>query len=128
MHLTVLKTTHAYKKMKPFSAVVSIIVQHHTDCNDSNVFYNMFHIYNGVFPLKGSDTETQNNVNGRAWGVILGIAVTVGVVGLIIYVMQKRKQHRNFSHSKLVEEGHPDPGKSKPDALSKLNALEPKQD
>lgn len=88
----------------------------------------MFHIYNGVFSLKGSDTGTQNNVNSKAWGVILGIAVTVGVVGLIIYVMQKRKQHRNFSHSKLVEEAHPDPGKRRPDTLSKLYALGPRQD
>ncbi|XP_041917405.1 mucin-15 isoform X2 [Alosa sapidissima] len=58
---------------------------------------------------QGVDSGTQSTNNGRAWGVILGLAVTVGIVGLVMYVLLKRKERLNFSHSKLVEEAPADP-------------------
>lgn len=75
-----------------------------------------------VFSFKGLDSgSTQNNKNGtRAWGAILGTALVVGFVGLIIYVLLKRKGHREFSHTKLVEETSSDPGKSRSDTFNKL--------
>ncbi|XP_076143381.1 uncharacterized protein LOC143125631 isoform X2 [Alosa pseudoharengus] len=58
---------------------------------------------------QGVKSGTQSTNNGRAWGVILGLAVTVGIVGLVMYVLLKRRERRNFSHSKLVEEAPADP-------------------
>ncbi|XP_063045181.1 mucin-15 [Engraulis encrasicolus] len=58
---------------------------------------------------RGLSSETENTKNNKAWGAVLGIAVAVGFVGLVVYVLLKRRGRRNFSHSKLVEDGHPDP-------------------
>ncbi|XP_062404590.1 mucin-15 [Sardina pilchardus] len=58
---------------------------------------------------QGVDSGTQSTNNGKAWGVILGLAVAVGIVGLVMYVLLKRRERRNFSHSKLVEEAPGDP-------------------
>ncbi|XP_061889033.1 mucin-15 [Entelurus aequoreus] len=39
----------------------------------------------------------------EAWGAVLGTAVVVSVVGLVAYVVLKRKHQKGFSHRKLVE-------------------------
>lgn len=58
--------------------------------------------------------EEDASRSGRrgAWGAVLGTAVAVAVVGLVAYVILKRKHQKGFSHSKLVEEHPSDPGVS----------------
>lgn len=40
----------------------------------------------------------------EAWGAILGTAVAVAFVGLVAWIILKKKQQKGFSHRKLVEE------------------------
>lgn len=55
-----------------------------------------------------SDIEQQSK--SQAWGAILGIGVGVAIVGLVIYIIVKRRNYRDFSHRKLVEEMPSEPG------------------
>ncbi|XP_023248878.1 mucin-15 [Seriola lalandi dorsalis] len=50
----------------------------------------------------------RSNRNG-AWGAVLGTAVAVAIVGLVAYVILKKKHQKAFSHRKLVEEYPSDP-------------------
>ncbi|XP_071345683.1 mucin-15 [Trachinotus anak] len=50
----------------------------------------------------GSDPHQSNRK--VAWGAVLGIAVAVVIVGLVAYIIMKKKQQNSFSHRKLVEE------------------------
>nr|XP_040023729.1 mucin-15 [Gasterosteus aculeatus aculeatus]XP_040023733.1 mucin-15 [Gasterosteus aculeatus aculeatus] len=66
----------------------------------------------GVDVPSGSSSEREDaSRSGRrgAWGAVLGTAVAVAVVGLVAYVILKRKHQKGFSHSKLVEEHPSDP-------------------
>ncbi|KAI1890156.1 hypothetical protein AGOR_G00170770 [Albula goreensis] len=47
--------------------------------------------------------------NGKAWGAIIGIALAVGFVGFVIYLLLKRTNRREFMHRKLVEDMPSDP-------------------
>nr|XP_020464438.1 mucin-15 [Monopterus albus] len=63
----------------------------------------------------GSDSErdlpSEPHKNKRvvAWGVILGTMVVVACVGLVAYVILKKRHQKLFSHRKLVEEYPSDP-------------------
>ncbi|XP_056317667.1 mucin-15 [Danio aesculapii] len=54
-------------------------------------------------------TEVSKNKNGQAWAVVLILGVIVGVIALGAFIFLNRKNRRDFSHSKLVEETSPDP-------------------
>ncbi|KAL2089026.1 hypothetical protein ACEWY4_015925 [Coilia grayii] len=58
---------------------------------------------------RGLSSGSEHKKNGKAWGAILGTALAVGFVGVVIYVLLKRRAHREFSHTKLVEEANSDP-------------------
>ncbi|XP_061743319.1 mucin-15 [Nerophis ophidion] len=55
----------------------------------------------------GSSSErgfaSETSKRREAWGAVLGTAVVVSVVGLVAYVVLKRKHQNGFSHRKLVE-------------------------
>ncbi|XP_048886529.1 serine-rich adhesin for platelets-like isoform X2 [Brienomyrus brachyistius] len=48
-------------------------------------------------------SNTRNN-NATAWAIVIGTAMAVGVVSLIVYILKKRRDHRDFNHRKLVED------------------------
>lgn len=58
---------------------------------------------------RGVSSDFKQNAKSQAWGAIVGIGVAVGFVALVVYVIMKRKSHRDFSHRKLVEDMRPDP-------------------
>ncbi|XP_023695558.2 uncharacterized protein [Paramormyrops kingsleyae] len=49
----------------------------------------------------GSNTR---NSNSTAWAIVIGTALAVGVVSLIVYILKRRRVHRDFNHRKLVED------------------------
>ncbi|XP_078121584.1 uncharacterized protein LOC144527421 [Sander vitreus] len=53
---------------------------------------------------RGLATETNKSKRNEAWGAVLGTAVAVAIVGLVAYIILKKKQQKGFSHTKLVEE------------------------
>ncbi|XP_037103492.1 mucin-15 [Syngnathus acus] len=52
----------------------------------------------------GWPSETSRNKRNEAWGAILGTAVVVSLVGLVAYIILKKRHIKGFSHRKLVEE------------------------
>lgn len=56
--------------------------------------------------LASDPEESRRNVQ---WGAVLGTAAVVAVVGLVAYIIMKKKHQKAFSHQKLVEEYHADP-------------------
>lgn len=52
----------------------------------------------------------QQHGNNQAWGAVLGIGVAVAIVALVVYIIVKRRNYRDFSHRKLVEDMPPEPG------------------
>ncbi|KAK5874330.1 hypothetical protein PBY51_019285 [Eleginops maclovinus] len=58
---------------------------------------------------RGLVTDTQAVKRSGAWGIVLGTGVAVAVVGLVAYIILKKKQQKGFSHRKLVEEFPSDP-------------------
>lgn len=58
---------------------------------------------------RGLASDSQSNQRKGAWGAILGTAVAVACVGLVVYIILKKKHHKAFSHRKLVEEFPSDP-------------------
>lgn len=77
-----------------------------------------------VFTGSSSDTVTDvaKNKNGKAWAVVLILGVIVGVVALGAFIFLNRRNRRDFSHSKLVEETSPDPGNKR--SWHPLNIIE----
>ncbi|CAI5644749.1 unnamed protein product [Oreochromis niloticus] len=53
---------------------------------------------------EGFATDPQISKRRDAWGAVLGTAVVVAFVGLVAFVILKKKQQKAFSHRKLVEE------------------------
>ncbi|KAM9422602.1 uncharacterized protein ACWYII_020304 [Salvelinus alpinus] len=51
----------------------------------------------------------QNKKRSEAWGAILGTGVAVCFVAMVVYVIQRRRGRRDFTHRKLVEEFPSDP-------------------
>ncbi|XP_032372912.1 mucin-15 isoform X1 [Etheostoma spectabile] len=58
---------------------------------------------------RGLAKESNTSKRNQAWGAVLGTAVAVAIVGLVAYVILKKKHQKGFSHSKLVEEYPSDP-------------------
>ncbi|XP_077374956.1 uncharacterized protein LOC144017367 [Festucalex cinctus] len=58
---------------------------------------------------RGLSSETSNSRRNEAWGAVLGTAVVVSIVGLVAYIILKRRHVKGFSHRKLVEEFPSDP-------------------
>ncbi|XP_066514021.1 mucin-15-like isoform X1 [Hoplias malabaricus] len=58
---------------------------------------------------EGVGSDIKQKANNQPLGVVLGIAVAVGFVAVVAYVIMKQRNHRDFSHRKLVEDVPPDP-------------------
>ncbi|XP_026992738.1 mucin-15 [Tachysurus fulvidraco] len=54
-----------------------------------------------------ADNEQQSKT--QAWGAILGIGVAVAIVAMVIFIIVKRRNYREFSHRKLEEDSPPEP-------------------
>lgn len=64
----------------------------------------MYNYFAGLSP----DIQQQTKI--QAWGAILGIGVGVAIIALVILIIVKRRNYRDFSHRKLVEDMPSDPG------------------
>ncbi|XP_022053970.2 mucin-15 [Acanthochromis polyacanthus] len=58
---------------------------------------------------RGVASDPNKSTRQGAWGAILGIAVAVALVGLVAYVILKKRHQKAFSHRKLVEDFPADP-------------------
>ncbi|CAK6974913.1 mucin-15 [Scomber scombrus] len=58
---------------------------------------------------RGLASDTHKSKRHGAWGAVLGTAVAVAFVGLVAYVILKKKHQKGFTHRKLVEEFPSDP-------------------
>ncbi|KAI3377401.1 hypothetical protein L3Q82_008591 [Scortum barcoo] len=58
---------------------------------------------------RGLASNPQRSQRQSAWGAVLGTAVAVVIVGLVAYVILKKKHQKGFSHRKLVEDYPSDP-------------------
>lgn len=65
----------------------------------------------------GLSSDIEQKTKNRAWGVILGIGVGVAIVALVVYIIAKRRNSRDFSHRKLVEDMAPEPGNNQLDII-----------
>ncbi|XP_035538023.1 mucin-15 [Morone saxatilis] len=63
----------------------------------------------GTNSERGLESDLQRSKRKGAWGAVLGTAVAVACVGLVAYVILKKKHQKGFSHRKLVEEYPSDP-------------------
>ncbi|KAM9494064.1 uncharacterized protein Hap1MRO34_004070 [Clarias gariepinus] len=57
----------------------------------------------------GPSSDVEQQTKSQAWGAVLGIGVGVAIVGLVVYIIVKRRNYRDFSHRKLVEDTPPEP-------------------
>ncbi|KAF4091015.1 hypothetical protein AMELA_G00032250 [Ameiurus melas] len=58
---------------------------------------------------KGLSPDIQQQIKSQAWGAILGIGIGVAIIALVILIIVKRRNYRDFSHRKLVEDMPSDP-------------------
>lgn len=58
---------------------------------------------------RGFGSESERRQRKSAWGAVLGTFVAIAVVGLVAYVILKKKHHKAFSHRKLEEDFPSDP-------------------
>lgn len=58
---------------------------------------------------RGFGSESEKRRRKSAWGAVLGTFVAIAVVGLVAYVILKKKHHKAFSHRKLEEDFPSDP-------------------
>ncbi|XP_053280800.1 mucin-15 isoform X1 [Pleuronectes platessa] len=58
---------------------------------------------------RGLASDPHKSRRHGAWAAVLGTAVAVGIVGLVAYVILKKKHQMGFSHRKLVEVYPSDP-------------------
>ncbi|KAK9971715.1 hypothetical protein ABG768_025068 [Culter alburnus] len=59
--------------------------------------------------LSSDVTDATENRKGQAWAIVLAIGIVVGIIALAAFVILNRRNRRDFSHRKLVEETSPDP-------------------
>ncbi|MED6241951.1 hypothetical protein ATANTOWER_030666 [Ataeniobius toweri] len=57
----------------------------------------------------GSEMDPYRSKRNVAWLAVLGTAAATAVVGLVAYIILKKKHQKAFTHSKLVEEYPSDP-------------------
>lgn len=69
---------------------------------------------------KGLASDPHRSQRQGAWGAVLGTAVAVAFVGLVAYIILKKKNQKGFSHRKLVEEYPSDPGMLAPTVNAEL--------
>ncbi|XP_040897930.1 mucin-15 [Toxotes jaculatrix] len=58
---------------------------------------------------RGLASDPHKSKRNGAWGAVLGTAVAVACVGLVAYIILKKRHQKGFSHRKLVEEYPSDP-------------------
>lgn len=58
---------------------------------------------------RGVASDPNKSTRKGAWGAVLGTGVAVALVGLVVYVILKKRHHKAFSHRKLVEDFPADP-------------------
>lgn len=58
---------------------------------------------------RGLESDTHTSKRNGAWGAVLGTGVAVAFLGLVAYLILKKKNQMGFSHRKLVEEYPSDP-------------------
>ncbi|KAM6950340.1 uncharacterized protein PEZ65_023387 [Lycodopsis pacificus] len=58
---------------------------------------------------RGLGEDSMNSKRNGAWVAILGLGLGVILIGLVAYVILKKKNRKGFSHRKLVEEYPSDP-------------------
>ncbi|KAK7170426.1 hypothetical protein R3I94_000595 [Phoxinus phoxinus] len=71
----------------------------------------------GPFDNKGNSergsssdiTGVTENKKGQAWAIVLALGIVVGIIALAAFIILNRRNRRDFSHRKLVEETSPDP-------------------
>ncbi|XP_056121432.1 mucin-15 [Rhinichthys klamathensis goyatoka] len=56
-----------------------------------------------------SDITDAENKKGEAWAIVLAVGIVVGIIALAAFIILNRRNRRDFSHRKLVEETSPDP-------------------
>lgn len=71
------------------------------------VTINMKYVFTGLSSDVSDVTESKK---GQAWTIVLVIGIVVGVLALGAFIFLNRRNRRDFSHRKLVEEMSPDPG------------------
>ncbi|XP_016309864.1 mucin-15-like [Sinocyclocheilus anshuiensis] len=59
--------------------------------------------------LSSDVSDGTESKNGQAWTIVLVIGIVVGVLALGAFIFLNRRNRRDFSHRKLVEEMSPDP-------------------
>lgn len=58
---------------------------------------------------RGFGSESERRQRKSAWGAVLGTFVAIAVVGLVAYVILKKKHQKAFNHRKLEEDFPSDP-------------------
>ncbi|XP_054869695.1 mucin-15 isoform X1 [Amphiprion ocellaris] len=58
---------------------------------------------------RGVASDPNKSTRKGAWGAVLGTAVAVALVGLVAYLILKKRHQKAFSHRKLVEDFPADP-------------------
>lgn len=74
------------------------------------VTINMKYVFTG---LSSDVKDATENRKGQAWAIVLGVGIIVGIIALAAFIILNRRNRRDFSHRKLVEETSPDPGNIK---------------
>lgn len=69
------------------------------------------HIHIPPFSNEGSELDPYRTKRNAAWLAVLGTAAAAAVLGLVAYIILKKKHQKAFSHRKLVEEFPSDPGR-----------------
>ena len=67
------------------------------------------------FSNEGLEPDPYRSKRSIAWVAVLGTAAAVACVGLVAYILKKKRN--GFSHRKLVEEYPSDPGMLSPTVL-----------
>ncbi|XP_073693710.1 uncharacterized protein [Garra rufa] len=59
--------------------------------------------------LSSDFSDDKDSKKGQAWTIVLVIGIIVGILALGAFIILNRRNGRDFSHRKLVEEMSPDP-------------------
>lgn len=75
-----------------------------------SVTINFKYVFTG---LSSDVSDAKESKKGQAWTVVLVIGIVVGILALGAFIILNRRNRRDFSHRKLVDEMSPDPGNIK---------------
>ncbi|XP_067281801.1 mucin-15 [Pseudorasbora parva] len=59
--------------------------------------------------LSSDVTDATESKKGQAWTIVLAVGIVVGIIALTAFIIMNRRNRRDFSHRKLVDEMSPDP-------------------